>query len=566
VSWPPRPLGAAFVAGRKRLQDRYAEVSRLPDASRLAYLRGPINVVTEQDVADLWADAIENPSAPGETQNNIYIHVPFCKSICSFCNYERLRPSNPDLLKAWLKRIIRSMETFGPAVKDLAWGSVYIGGGTPSTLPARMLTELFEALDSHLNIRPDAHKSFEFDPLVMSEGRVAVLAQFGFTHFSFGIQTLDPEVNKAHNRGFQNRDTVTRRFEELYGHGLYDVACDFLLGLAGTTPDTILADIDWVLETHKPQNVDVYQISPTPEYVDEHFGGSLDAFWTHLEPFQSQAVPALKAMAERHGYAVNIEGGHRYTLKRRRLPAGFKGAPAPCYSYTQLVSEAKRPMHLLGFGPSARSQIFGRAAYQGRSPEDPLSDSPFHYAGHIMDIDDEVRTYLVHQLRDNNQVDRRSFKAIFGRDVTEAAPVAISAWHQDNVVSLEDKHLALEKDSRKARLERLLWLVPDRHLEHEIARRQGLDLTPDGVGQLLAGLDVGRQLHANYSFGGVDRQGRVLILTPERVKMCFRVAPGLEDGAGIRMVLESAPPSGSDARKDLSRAMAKVRAVLRSAF
>ena len=102
MTWPPRTLGSGFVAGRERLQERYVSVSRLPDASRLAYLRGPLHVVTEKEVAALWADAIANPSVEGETRNNIYIHVPFCKSICSFCNYERLRPSHPDLLKSWL--------------------------------------------------------------------------------------------------------------------------------------------------------------------------------------------------------------------------------------------------------------------------------------------------------------------------------------------------------------------------------------------------------------------------------------------------------------------------------
>ena len=565
MTWPPRTLGAGFVSGRERLQERYVEVSRLPDASRLAYLRGPLHVVTEKEVAEFWADAIANPSVDEETQNNIYIHVPFCKSICSFCNYERLRPSNPELLRAWLRRVIRSMETFGPAVKGLDWGSVYIGGGTPSTLPSKMLTELFEALDKHFNIRPDAHRSFEFDPLVMSEGRVEVLAKHGFTHFSFGIQTLDPEVNKAHNRGFQNRDTIKRRFEELYKHGLHDVACDFLLGLAGTDPDSILADIEWVVETFKPQNVDVFQISPTPEYVDEHFGGDINAFWAHLEPFQKQAVPALKSLAERTRYRVNVEGGHRYTLKRTWNPPGFTPAPRRCYSYTQLVSEARQPMHLLGLGPSARSQIFGRAAYQGRSPEDPLSDTAFHYAGHLMDFTDEVRTYLVHQLRDNNHVDRSLFRQIFGTDVTEAAAVAVSAWHADGAVSASKDRLTLVAESRKDRLRRLLWLVPDRHLEHEVGRRQGLDLTPDGVARLLQVMEVGQSLHANHSFAGLDRDGRVTIMCPDRTQMRFRVAPGLSDGEGVRLVLESTPPRDAEARKDLTRAMAQVRKVLRSA-
>ena len=89
------------------------------------------------------------------------------------------------------------METLGPVVSELAWGTVYIGGGTPSTLPAKMLRRLFDAIDTHLNVRPNAQRSFEFDPLVMSESRVDVLAEYGFSHFSFGIQTLDPEVNNS---------------------------------------------------------------------------------------------------------------------------------------------------------------------------------------------------------------------------------------------------------------------------------------------------------------------------------------------------------------------------------
>jgi coproporphyrinogen III oxidase-like Fe-S oxidoreductase len=94
-------------------------VARLPDASRIAYLRGPEATVTEEQIRDVWAEAMANPVTDVETANNIYIHVPFCKSICNFCNYERLRPSNPRLLEAWLERVLRSMRTLGPAVNGL---------------------------------------------------------------------------------------------------------------------------------------------------------------------------------------------------------------------------------------------------------------------------------------------------------------------------------------------------------------------------------------------------------------------------------------------------------------
>ena len=564
MSWTSRPLDPRFVASRTSLQDRYTAVSRLPDASRLAYLRGRESVVPENQIRDLWATAMENPVFEGESSNNIYIHVPFCKSICNFCNYERLRPSSPQLLEAWLARVIRSIETIGEAVSGVEWGSVYVGGGTPSTLPAGMLRRLFDGLNTHLTVREDAHRAFEFDPQVMSASRVAVLAEYGFSHFSFGIQALDPAVNKAHNRGPQDRSTVSKRFEELYSYGLYDVAVDFLLGLAGTTPESIIADIAWVLETYKPGHVDVFQIAPTPEYVDIHFSGELDRFWAHLEPFQTHAIPALKELADAHGYAVNIEGGHGYTLRRTHLPEGFKQIQRPCDSYTQLVSEAGRPMHLLGFGPSSRSQIFGYAAYQGRGPSDPLSDAPFHYAGHKINLDDEIRTYLVHRLRDRNSVDRERFETIFGNDITEAIPVAMSAWEDQGLLEVDDTTVRLSEDTRKGRMSTLLWLVPAPHLEHEIARRRHLDLSPDGVRRLVGELEEGRLLHGNHTFGGLDEDGRVLILTPDRVCMRFRVAPSLDDDDQVRLVLETRPPADSEAKRALIKAMAAVRGVIRA--
>jgi oxygen-independent coproporphyrinogen-3 oxidase len=524
-----------------------------------------MHTVSEADIAEQWAAAVASPATQVPTANNIYIHVPFCKSICNFCNYERLRPSNPGLLQAYLDRVERSMSVLGPAVAGMKWGAVYVGGGTPSTLPAKMLDRLFSLLSEHFDIAEDAEKSFEFDPLVMNSGRVEVLKAHGFAHLSFGIQSLDPQVNQAHNRGPQNRETITKRFDELYSAGLHDVACDFLLGLAGTTPQGILSEIEWVLEQHQPRWVDVFQISPTPEYVKLHFGGELDRFWDHLAPFQDYVPEAIKIMAERQGYTVNAGGGHRITLHRDALPKGWPSLPKRAHGYNQLVSEAQQPLHLLGIGPSARSQIFGSAAFQCRDPgETPLTEGPAVYQGNLIDLADEIRTYLVHQLRDRDEVDRARFSGIFGIDVVDAVPVALSAWAAAGLAKVDDKRVQLVPQSRADRTQALLWLVPEAHLEHEIARRQQLDLTPDGVGRLADELAPGTLLHGQHAFGGVE-EGQVIIRTPERVRMRFRVAPGLEEAAPLRLVLESKPPPDASERKALTRAMAQVRGVLRDA-
>ena len=92
-----RRLSSAWLEQRRALHDAYADASGLPDASRLAYLRGPEEHFSEREVVDLWRSAVE-ASEHNPTLNNVYVHVPFCKSICGFCNYERLRPSHPNLL------------------------------------------------------------------------------------------------------------------------------------------------------------------------------------------------------------------------------------------------------------------------------------------------------------------------------------------------------------------------------------------------------------------------------------------------------------------------------------
>ena len=129
-AWTPAKLSPSWVENRQLLHDKYESLSSLIDASRFAYLRGEEQYWTEEEVAEVWKEALANPISPTETMNNLYVHVPFCKSICTFCNYERLKPSTTDLLKEYMDRMVKSVETLAPVMKDLTWQAWYIGGGT----------------------------------------------------------------------------------------------------------------------------------------------------------------------------------------------------------------------------------------------------------------------------------------------------------------------------------------------------------------------------------------------------------------------------------------------------
>ncbi len=545
----------AWMSRRLALHDRYSRVARIGDASRLSYLHGPTTVWTEEEVAALWARGVHTSAGSREPLNCVYIHVPFCKSICHFCNYDRLQPSSPALLKTWLARTLRTLEVIGPVLRSLTFHALYMGGGTPSVLPAQLLRELLEALDATIAWHPQASRKLEFDPAVISRERLAVLAEHGFDQLSFGIETLDPEINARHNRGRQSIETIERSFVDLRAVGISDVACDFLLGLEGTTPAGMLAEMETVLTRFSPTWVDIFMLTPTQSYVERHFGGSWEGFWAHLQPFEQTIPAALPALAERTGYLVRMGQGHHMMLMRRE-----GGRSQAQFSYTALTTEACRPLNVLGLGRSARSSIFGIAAFALRDPnDDPSAPGPADYEGNAIDLADEARTFLVHRLRDTDTVDRREFQEIFGGDMTEIIPTALSGWALEGTARLEDDVLRFVPQERRARIHTLLWLVPQQAIEFDLARFDDLQLSAAGIERLTASLQRGMQLAGGHTFEGAE-EGRLLLRTPAGEVLRLRVAPALTDTGPLRLVLEQTPRSANT--DDLRRAVGQLRGVL----
>jgi len=562
MSNPLQRLDARYLEMRTRLHTRYAELSNLPDASRLAYLRGPEHEWDEGEVAQMWEAGQQVPEGAQAPLNHMYVHVPFCKSICSFCNYERLRPSSPDQLQDWLNRVLHSIEGLAPAARSLTFHTLYIGGGTPSVLPPNLLSTLLDAVDHHFSWHPDATRHFEFDPAIMNESKLDVLTSHGFTQFSFGIQTLNSDINSQHNRGPQTLSLIARRFEEFSQRGIHSVSCDFLAGLAGTTPDQILSEIETVLTRFQPGWIDVFMVTPTHSYIDAHFGGSFDQFYNHLDPFQRKLPKALETLAREHHYVFRPGQGHHLCLQRMESMSPANGTrESTGFSYCQLVSEQQRPLNLLGLGPSSRSQIFGVASFQTQFPTDSEEETKgTHYVGHPRDMSAEAITYLTHYLRDNDRIDRALFRSIFGADIADIAPVAIAAWTQSGIAQLTPKALRIVPHDRQTRTRHLLWLVPDAHIEHEIAQHMRLDLSPGGIQQLFHPLHLETRLADRVVLASVTHGGFTLRL-PNAGSYAVRIAPGLEDAAPPRLLPEALPKSPQD-EKAMRRALGQLKALI----
>lgn len=551
-------LNENWIAARVALHASYEAVEKIDEASRLAYLHGTApRSFSLEEVRALWSEALARPASRAATRNQVYVHVPFCKSLCTFCNYERLKPSSPDLLEAWLARVLGSLEALGPTLAPLEFDSLYLGGGTPSVLTPDLFERLLSALGRGLRWHPQSSRHVEFDPQVMSRDKLEVLARHGFSRFSFGIESLDPEVTRLHERGVQTRETIAKRFAELEQLGIDHVACDFLAGLAGTTPDVLLAEIEEIATKHRPARIDVYMLTPTESYVTKAFGGDAAAFWAHYARFDRAIPEGVRAIGARHGYGFRGGGGHHHRLER----VLGSGKTRPAFAYAPTLSAARAPVHLVGFGPSARSQIFGYGMFSARDPaHDRASPEPTYFEGHRIDLASECRSLLVHHFRDHDEMTRDELRQIVGVDFEEVFPQAIAVWARLGLARLDARSLRFVPQERHDRTRALLWLVPEPALEHEIARHRGLDVSDAGVRSLVAELNGPRALAGGWRFGGV-RDARILLEAEGQETVPVRVAPSVE-GRGLRLVSERTAPEDHVLARDLARSVRALERLL----
>lgn len=495
---PPLP-SPSRLAARRALHARVVQVERLIGPSQVAYMRGEPKRWTEAELAVEWRRAAEN-ARPG-THNNVYVHVPFCKSICAFCNYDRLKPSNPAALRAWRDRVLASIGTLAPAVGALEFHSLYFGGGTPSVLPSAILREVFTALDQSFRWHKRASRSIELDPAMMNRSKAEAMLDHGFHHFSFGVQTQSAAVNEAHNRGPQGPEMVARCLDQLPGPWLGTVTADILLGLAGTTPDDTLRDIERLICHPRRPAVDVFHLSPTREYVASHFGGSRAAASAALSRYDADFDARLHALCKTHGYHV-LRGGSHHARTLAPRPGGLLRRPDTWRSqasllrgdlrrvarrvrarrpvhfrrfgrlpYTQLATAVRKPLNLLGLGPSARSQVFGAAAVQTRPHAG--HEGPTAYEGHAMSAIDELRTFVIFDIRDEGVVYDADLIKVFGMSLAEALPEALAVWIHDGFAQRVPGGWLFERGRPEEVARAVLWAVSDAALEGLVQRKSG---------------------------------------------------------------------------------------------
>jgi len=161
----------------------------------------------------------------------IYLHIPFCKSRCTYCDF--YMGTNESHIDAFVEALsmeatLRRGETRDPI------GTIYFGGGTPSRLQRHHFERIFDTLYGHYLIEADAEITVEANPDDLTEEYVAMLASLPFNRLSIGIQSFDDKELHALSRRHTAREAIdaVKRCQQ---QGFHNISVDLIYGLPGQT-------------------------------------------------------------------------------------------------------------------------------------------------------------------------------------------------------------------------------------------------------------------------------------------------------------------------------------------
>lgn len=195
---------------------------------------------------------------------SLYIHLPFCESLCTFCgcnkritkNHKVETPYIESVLKEWT---LYKQEVLGdqPLINDIT-----LGGGTPTFFSPENLRRLIEGILSESRVTPDAAFSFEGHPASTTKAHFETLYELGFRRVSFGIQDFDPEVQRVINR-IQPYELVERATETARQVGYRSVNYDVIYGLPLQKRESVADTMD-KLNALRPDRVAYYSYAHVP--------------------------------------------------------------------------------------------------------------------------------------------------------------------------------------------------------------------------------------------------------------------------------------------------------------
>jgi oxygen-independent coproporphyrinogen III oxidase len=336
-----------------------------------------------------WIDSIQNIDSEGIS---LYVHLPYCESLCTFCACHKRITKNHDVEKPYIDALIKEWEIYlqsfpsKPVINE-----IHLGGGTPSFFSPENLKRLLENILKNAEVSPNHTFSFEGHPNNTSYSHLLTLFNLGFKRVSFGVQDFDLTVQKAINRlqPFENVESVVNLARQI---GYESISLDLVYGLPFQTPDSILNTARKSISL-VPDRISFYSYAHVPWIKGTGQRGYKESDLPKDEEKRNLYESCLEVFEENHYYEVGMD---HFALehdelfeaqKNKTLNRNFMG-----YTCTQSKT-------IIGLGASAISDNWDMFVQNEKSIEKYIdninSNNLALIKGHKLSNEDmQIRTHI----------------------------------------------------------------------------------------------------------------------------------------------------------------------------
>lgn len=346
-----------------------------------------------------------------------YAHVPFCVSKCHYCEFNSY-PGQESIFDDYVDALIHEIDrTAGsvPEAKPAPLESVYIGGGTPTVLPASRLGDIVSAMERGFGISPGAEVTLEANPGTVNRFKFAQLRGLNFNRLSLGVQSLDDEFLLRIGRAHTSAQAV-QAYEDARRAGFDNISIDLIFALPGQT----LTNWDNTLERAaalNPEHISLYELSieEGTRFAELCAQGALDMPDEDIQlDMYELAISKLKAAGYEHYEVSNFARPgfrcrHNQVYWRNEPYYGF-GAGATSYVGSERARRLANPSdyiaairsdsaaiqfseHLEGRARLAETIIQGLRMLDGLDLSELAAESPLdpavEFAGQIAGLRDQ---------------------------------------------------------------------------------------------------------------------------------------------------------------------------------
>ncbi len=192
----------------------------------------------------------------------IYIHIPFCLSKCAYCDFNSAPAPDGSCVTRYVNALIAHMERYRVGAKAYEPDTVFIGGGTPTSIPMDELIRLVKAVKRNFKLTKNVEFSIEANPATVTKEGLARLRRLGVNRLSFGLQSAHENELKVLSR-LHSRQDFARSYKMARAAGFDNINIDLMFGIPYQTMESLMHTLHFVTRLG-PEHISLYDLKIEP--------------------------------------------------------------------------------------------------------------------------------------------------------------------------------------------------------------------------------------------------------------------------------------------------------------